>query len=139
MLNPTLMCKQPAPSNPQHGNTTSVAQGNRGFCKAAPTVTNTPRNYQTTWTCYKDTDVHHVPSNNILSSPGRHMPVLFKQQQHITVVTRKNLDLGIKHFQMTEKPQHSNSLGCQKPEISQIKGQICEIIFWSRWIGCIPF
>lgn len=36
------MCQRPAPSNPHHSNKTHVADGYRGFCKAALMTTNAP-------------------------------------------------------------------------------------------------
>lgn len=134
-LNPILHASN------QHPLTLStVTQGELHKAEVFQSCTNSyqhTKNYQTTWTCYKDAGVQHVLSHNTFSSPG-HMPVFFKQQQ-VTVVTRKSLDLGVKDSWTTERPQHPSSLGCQKPEIGQIKGKICEIIFWSRCIRCIPF
>lgn len=65
---------------------------------------------------------------HIFFTEKTHTLVLLKQQQHITVVTRTSLDLGFQSFPDHRKASPS-SLGCQEPEIMQIKRKACEILF----------
>lgn len=92
-----------APSNLQHGKTTSVTDNYTGFYKTATTVTNTSKTTRQSGLVLGTLGFTVCHSRAYSFSRKTHAPVLLRQQQHITAVTRTSLDLDFKAPQITER------------------------------------